>query len=447
MAFVKLTIPDTATRAVLFMGVVLVLGAPAFAADIPLKAAPAATVASSWEGAYFGGHIGYSFDVTKFDASTGLFGNPAIDTDFLSGRGVTGGLLAGYNHMLTSRLMVGLEGDVSWSALKQEVDFPPAGFGPNSFFKAQSPMSYAARIRAGFLVTPETMLFGSAGWARGKYNVTLTEPAGDLLESYQYWVNGLQVGGGAETRLAGNWSARLEYLHTFYQQKTLDSPLFGALQNRDSVGVGRLALIYRPGIAVTAAPGWNTPQPAPSWTGFYAGGAVGPGIGSTKVKLADFPGTTMDGVGVAGIVPAALVGYNYRFAQRAVVGIESETAPGVSTTDIDLKPTIAVRGRLGYLLTPSTMAYGTAGWVTTGIKTTTLVGNIVTIPSQRVNALQVGGGIETALTEHWLVRIAYQYASARSLDHIVVNVAGGGSTTAQAHPQWQYGELGAVYLF
>src|SRR6185312_5980334 len=68
----------------------VVLAGPVRAADIPLKATPAATVVNSWEGAYVGGHVGYSFDVTKLDAGTGLF-----NTDFLSGRGVTGGLLAG----------------------------------------------------------------------------------------------------------------------------------------------------------------------------------------------------------------------------------------------------------------------------------------------------------------------------------------------------------------
>lgn len=188
------------------------------------------------------------------------------------------------------------------------------------------------------------------------------------------------------------------------------------------------------------------PSPAPSWTGFYAGGAVGPGVGSTKVDSVDLPGWSFNGFGLAAVIPAGLVGYNVRVAERVVVGVESEVAPGVSTTEFRLEPIVAFRGRLGYLVTPANLAYVSAGWVSTGIKTQTIINNNVLIPSQRVNGFQVGGGIESAITDHWLARFAYQYSAARALDNIIANVAGT-PFTFQAYPRWHYGEVALVYLF
>jgi outer membrane immunogenic protein len=142
----------------------------------------------------------------------------------------------------------------------------------------------------------------------------------------------------------------------------------------------------------------------------------------------------MNGLGVAGILPAALFGANLRVADRMVVGIEGEAAPGVSTTDFKLDCLAAVRGRLGFLITPANLAFATAGWVTTGVKTTT-IGGAITIPSQRVKALQVGGGVESALSANWLVRFDYQYAMARRLDDITVDLNGISTTTVQAGPR------------
>jgi outer membrane immunogenic protein len=204
-----------------------------------------------------------------------------------------------------------------------------------------------------------------------------------------------------------------------------------------------VALIYR--FAQGGGTSWANPQPAPSWTGFYLGGGLGAGAGSTKTELPEIP-LTIDGVGVLGILPAALVGANLRVADRWVVGVEGEAAPGVSTTDFELGWLGAVRGRWGYLITPANMIYGTAGWVTTTVKTTSLVSGAIVIPSQRVNALQLGAGVESAVTPNWLVRFDYQYAIADKLDRITVDF-GGIPTTAQAHPRWHYGKVAVVYLF
>ena len=294
----------------------------------------------------------------------------------------------------------------------------------------------------GFLTTPQTLLYGTAGWARSQFEYSVSAPIIPLSESETQWIDGVQAGAGIETNLGGGWGARLEYLHTFYQTRTFN--LVGS-DVTPAVGIGRMALIRRFGADGGGTP-WDAPEPVTPWTGIYVGGAIGAGVGSTKADLLELPGATINGVGVAGILPAALLGANLRVADRVVVGIEGEAAPGVSTTDFKLDWLAAVRGRLGFLITPANLVYATAGWVTTGVKTTT-IGGVLTVPSQRVNALQVGGGIESALSANWLVRFDYQYAMARHLDDIIVDFDGVSAAAVQATPRWHYGKVAVVYLF
>jgi outer membrane immunogenic protein len=418
----------------------------ASAADMPVKAVPKAAVpVPAWEGFYVGGHVGYGFGVSQFnrDATGGL--PNGFSTNFLSSHGVTGGALAGYNHMLTSRVLIGLEGDASWSDITFRTDFPDGFFGSGGTTKFDTKMSYAARARLGFLLTPETLLFASGGWVRSKYDFLFSLSDLGISESGSRWVDGWQIGAGMETSLYGNWGARLEYLHSFYKTDTVVTQAFGALQTKESVGVGRVALIYRFGQPAKSQ-AWDSSGPAPSWTGFYGGAAVGPGVGSAKVDSVDIPGLSFNGIGLAGVIPAGLFGYNVRVAERVVVGVESEVAPGLSTTEFRLEPIVAVRGRLGFLVTPANLVYASAGWVSTGIKTQTIINNSVTIPSQRVNGFQVGGGIESAITDHWLARFAYQYSAARALDNIIADISGS-PAVFQAYPRWHYGEVALVYLF
>jgi len=103
----------------------------ASAADMPVKAVPKAAVpVPAWEGFYVGGHVGYGFGVSEFnrDATGGLANG--FSTNFLSNHGITGGALAGYNHLLTSRVLIGLEGDASWSDIGFRTDVPDI-FIPN----------------------------------------------------------------------------------------------------------------------------------------------------------------------------------------------------------------------------------------------------------------------------------------------------------------------------
>jgi outer membrane immunogenic protein len=415
------------------------------AADMPTKApvykAPAAAP-YNWTGFYIGAHVGYGFGVSKT--------SQPFDTDFLGGRGFVGGLLAGYNYMLTSRWLLGIEGDGSWSDLAHKGDFNDSA-GDSFTVNVKQKQAYSVRARFGYLLAPETLLFATAGWSWAQFTYSLNS---NFLgsESDSRWFNGPQVGAGIETMVASGWIARLEYLQSFYNAEAFNAPIINSflgspLETRPSIGIGRVALIYKFGQGNPSP--WQAPVAAPSWNGFYAGGAIGAGIANAKIELVGGPPNAVDGIGIPGVFPTAMAGYDWRFAQHWVLSAEGEVAPGISTADFAVDWTAALRGRLGYLLTPTTMIYGSAGWVTTGIRTTSIVSDVVTIPSQRVNALELGAGVETAIDNHWLARFDYQFAFAGTINDVTFNVNAPFVTTGtvSAHPRFHYARLGLVYLF
>jgi len=74
---------------------------------MPRKAPP--IVSYDWSGFYIGGHVGYS---RGYGRDTLLDPGPStIDSSFGS---IFGGMQFGYNYVLPSRLLVGIEGDISF---------------------------------------------------------------------------------------------------------------------------------------------------------------------------------------------------------------------------------------------------------------------------------------------------------------------------------------------
>lgn len=112
-------------------------------ADLPVLApakAPIASPAYDWSGFYVGGHVGYATGTSEW-SSTQPGGAPNLNGSldffhtfdaFSQAGGHFGGLQAGYNYVLPSRLMIGVEADASF----------PSFFDANQSFS--SPVSGAA---------------------------------------------------------------------------------------------------------------------------------------------------------------------------------------------------------------------------------------------------------------------------------------------------------------
>ncbi len=414
----------------------------AFAADMPVKAPPVpAAQGYDWSGAYVGAHAGYAFGVDQTSAP--------MATDFVGSHGFTGGLLGGYNFVAQSRWLFGVEGDVTWTDNAHTDTVSDPVFGQSATLKLAQGPAWSLRGRFGYLVTPETLLYGTAGWAWSSYTFSVqTVGIGGLAESSSLQFSGPQVGLGIETRLDAHFSARIEYLVTLYNTGTFNDALFllgGNPVVRPSVQVGRAALVYNFGSGAPVAA--TAPPPAPGWNGLYVGGELGVGVANSKISFLNTFPNTLDGVGIPAVGPTGLIGYDLRVAPRVVFGAEAEAAPGFATSSFKLGWTTAVRAKLGYLVTPSTMVYGTVGWCGSGIQTSALTSAAITVPAQRVNALEVGGGIETAITANWLARFEYHYAAAATLNDITLQLGNGNVVNANASPQFHNMHLGVSYLF
>jgi len=415
-------------KAILLSSVALAacLSTPAAAADMPVKA-PVLAATASWSGLYVGAHLGYGYAVTEttlpdFGLSNRLVG--------LGSRGFTGGVLGGYNVTLSPRWVGGIEADWSWQNIRNRA----TDFGATS--EVSLDWSASVRGRLGYLLTPTTLLYGTVGWSWSEIKFSNNA----VPEAFSKNVDGVQVGFGVETVLAGHWIARTEYLHSFYGRAQFDSQVLGQVGLSPWVGVVRSALVYRVGPDGGAMP-WPDRPVNPIWTGFYVGGLIGPGIANAKITVPGQP-ISVDGVGVAAVIPAGLVGYNVQIAPRWLVGIEGEMSPNITTTDVKVEWTGAVRARLGYLLTPASMVYGNVGWGTAGIEPVKLNGAQVTDHIDRVHAFGLGTGIEAAVTDRWRVRADYQYFITQS---ITFTVPGDATTPATAKAKGQSARLGVIY--
>jgi outer membrane immunogenic protein len=375
------------------------LAVPAQAADMPIKAPAPVGLTSSWSGFYIGAHVGYGYAVTALNAPDLALTSRIIGA---GSKGFVAGGLGGYNHMLSSRWVGGIEIDGSWQDIKTKVSV--ADFG--AVLEGSMDWSASVRARLGFLVTPSMMLFGTAGWTWSSVDININ--AGGLIEQHSGNVSGPQVGFGVETMWTQNWLVRTEYLHSFYDRVEFNTIFFNGDPSPVSfspwVGVIRTALIYKP--TSTPTP-WPDRAPTAIWSGFYVGGMIGPLMANAKIS-APTQGVTVDGGGVSSVVPSFMLGYNFMIAPRLLVGVEGEIAPNIATSDVEIEWTGAARLRGGLLVTPNVLAYGTVGWGTSGIKDLTRPELFGSIPIERVHALSVGSGVEAAITDRWRLRADYQ---------------------------------------
>jgi outer membrane immunogenic protein len=229
---------------------------PALAADLPAKAPrQAPVVVSDWTGFYVGGHAGYGW--SKFDDIdegnlVGFFTGDSFTSP--EPKGFVGGFHAGYNWQVSSMLVLGIEGDFSFSNMKKDQTLNVAGardvlspfidgvacfhcdLQDNLNVKIDSLASIRARL--GFLVAPSFMLYGTGGaaWAETKVDVngsaTWTQspdliPArrgvqfANISASGDKTFSGWVIGGGGEYMLTRNILLRVEYLHYDLGSKTV----------------------------------------------------------------------------------------------------------------------------------------------------------------------------------------------------------------------------------
>ena len=181
------------------------LATPAFAADLPprlpLKAPLAALPSCPWCGLYLGINAGYGGAdfISDFNDSS-----PDADIKSLSAKhsanSILGGAHIGYNYQFGSFV------------LGAETDFMVTGIKHNdNGIESTLPWLGTTRLRAGFLVFPDLLAYGTGGVAYGHVKVSDIGNGSGIVATTPGV--GWTIGGGAEYALGPNLKIGAEYLH------------------------------------------------------------------------------------------------------------------------------------------------------------------------------------------------------------------------------------------
>jgi outer membrane immunogenic protein len=192
--------------------------------------------------------------------------------------------------------------------------------------------------------------------------------------------------------------------------------------------------------------------PVLSWTGFYVGanaGGLWSGNNSGSLQVyGGAPALSAIPVGnkafnnYGGFLGGGQVGYNYQLMKSFVIGAEADiqgmagnasaanftgvsSADGVTYTTVgkassNLQYIGTVRGRVGYLVMPTLLAYGTAGFAYGGVSTNVWLGTSGTDAtggggnltySNTQGGWTAGGGVEWMFLPNWSAKAEYLYYS------------------------------------
>jgi outer membrane immunogenic protein len=212
------------------------------------------------------------------------------------------------------------------------------------------------------------------------------------------------------------------------------------------------------------APQYQAPEAAVStWTGFYVGASLG-----GELSNANWTTTSVGVVAPAFVIPPPTVdgssprrfslssgryggftGYDYQFAPQWVAGIVLDASyfdstvttvgvpgctftcilgvpgPGVDVSSVKAKWDVDVRGRLGYLVAPNVLLYGTGGIafqnfsnsatcqtsLTDPVCGPTAIPNFATATNSSTRTGWTAGvGIDAKIFANWMLRAEYRYS-------------------------------------
>jgi outer membrane immunogenic protein len=218
----------TPTLAAFALAALAALVEPATAADplLPLRPAPPAM---SWYGSFIGIQAGYAWgsEAVEFTNATGaLAGTLGVTIPRALAQnpaGFVGGAQWGSNWQ-SDRFVYGFFSDFSYSDIRASETLALGGgaLGTRSNFAEQRLMWFGtSRLRGGYLVSDNLLLYGSGGLASGTTEVTVSNNAAGLPCSF---AGACPFGSDSKTRYGwalglgaeyayGPWSITLDYIH------------------------------------------------------------------------------------------------------------------------------------------------------------------------------------------------------------------------------------------
>jgi high affinity Mn2+ porin len=196
-----------------------------------------------WSGPYLGGNVGVAWGTSSWNAGPGLSGSnelfQPIDHYDEGGSWFTG-IQGGYNYVLPSQLLLGVEADFTFPPFPKlptganpfglsiggNTTLPSPTLGATDFFETVL-MSGSVRGRIGY-APGDWLFYGTGGFAWSYNQQSLTQVSTGNTVTPTLWRLGWTAGAGIETPIAPHWTARLEYLYTDYGKDTTN--FFGGTQ-------------------------------------------------------------------------------------------------------------------------------------------------------------------------------------------------------------------------
>jgi len=172
-------------------------------------ASPAIAQDKTWSGPYIGIHAGYAWGnaSTTDNVKDGVRPGPF---DY-SPEGGFGGGQAGWNLQM-DRFVVGVEGDLSYLDLSGS-GIIPSDSSSHQTLTLDGGLYGDITARAGFLLTPSTLVYGKGGFAfyNGEAKQTSANPAYSQQGAGTF--TGWTAGAGIERRLTDAVSIKVEWMH------------------------------------------------------------------------------------------------------------------------------------------------------------------------------------------------------------------------------------------
>ncbi|MCP4074517.1 MAG: porin family protein [Hyphomicrobiales bacterium] len=193
--------------------------------------------AADWNGAYVGISLGAramdaDWTTTKtFDPTGSAITATSPPTAWFDSTNFRRAGYLGYNWQASPMWVFGLEGEFGYANNKDTVHdrIPGLGsfilFGKPSFTEVEADWDGSIKLRGGYLVNPNVMLYGTAGIAFLRVTEKATCPTdtnvcnpvlGTQSFSNSETMRGWTVGGGVEALLGGNWLMRANYSYADY---------------------------------------------------------------------------------------------------------------------------------------------------------------------------------------------------------------------------------------
>jgi outer membrane immunogenic protein len=403
----------------------------------------------SWTGFYVGAAFGAGTLVERQNSSNGGI----TLTQDTGGQGVLASVYGGYDFQVMPRALVGVLAEGTWSGIQSNASAQVPG--ANASVSTQPNLGFSALVRAGVLTTPDTLLYLVGGYSGQNIHSNGAASAGGAFASFSRddFFNGWTIGSGIETMLSRGWSAKLEYRFTQFESRNLPGSTFTVQPFEHAIRAG---LSYKFGNGAGTQAEDAAPAAKVNWTGPYLGVAGGASSAVTHTT-ATFAGANgaIDGGG-QNLLGSVYGGFDYQFADRAVVGVMGDASwsnpqstmtlsGGGATTALTVSPSMSwsVLGRVGLLPVPSTLVYAAAGYTAETVGTTAVAsgggGTALFQSNDTLSGWTVGPGVEMVISGGWSTKLEYRYSQYETR-----SMLGGG---ASIQPSTQTVRAGLAYKF